>query len=85
MLKQHMKSFFALAMALLLVLGTLSACTITWESGKTNDASSDQAEALAEAQQDGGEELENLTIENDALIASCRVTDIYGNHYWLSF
>jgi len=33
----------------------------------------------------GAMELENLTIENDALIASCRVTDIYGNHYWLSF
>ena len=65
MLKQHMKSFFALAMALLLALGTLSACTITWESGKTNDASSDQAEALAEAQQDGGEALENLTIDTE--------------------
>ena len=65
MLKQHMKSFFALAMALLLALGTLSACTVTWESGKTNDASSDQAEALAEAQQDGGEELENLTIDTE--------------------
>ena len=65
MLKQHMKSFFALAMALLLALGTLSACTITWESGKTNDASSNQAEALAEAQQDGGEALENLTIDTE--------------------
>ncbi len=30
-------------------------------------------------------ELENLSIENDTLIASCRLTDIYGNHYWLSF
>ena len=30
-------------------------------------------------------ELENLTLENSALIPSVRVTDIYGNHYWLSF
>ncbi len=34
---------------------------------------------------DGNLELENLTIENENLIASCRLTDIYGNHYWLSF
>ena len=33
----------------------------------------------------GALELENLAIENDELIASCRLTDIYGNHYWLSF
>jgi len=29
--------------------------------------------------------LENLLIEADNLIPSFRITDIYGNHYWLSF
>ena len=34
---------------------------------------------------DGALELENLTLEADNLVVSCRLTDIYGNHYWLSF
>ncbi|MBQ7597283.1 MAG: carbohydrate-binding domain-containing protein [Clostridia bacterium] len=70
MLKQHMKTLLALAMALLLTLGTLSACTITWESGKDGESSADtaaytgtDAAALAKAQTDGCEDLENLAID----------------------
>ena len=70
MLKQHMKTLLALAMALLLTLGTLSACTITWESGKDGESSADttantavDAAALAKAQTDGSEDLENLAID----------------------
>ena len=33
----------------------------------------------------GGLELENLTLNAANIVPSYRITDIYGNHYWLSF
>ena len=33
----------------------------------------------------GAPELENLVLESKGLIPSYRITDIYGNTYWLSF
>ena len=57
MLKNHLKTILALAMALVLALGTLSACTVTWESGKTDEVD------LTAAKNAGSDDLADLTID----------------------
>ncbi len=60
MLKKHLKAFSALAMALVLLLGTLSACTITWESGKAGDTTAADFSAARDA---GSDDLKDLIID----------------------
>ena len=50
-----MKKIIALCLALVFALGTLTACTITWESGKPTEPDA--------AQSDGGDDLKDLTID----------------------